>query len=124
MRESGSSNATVHAHLNTSISLQTSQDGQPTVQVLHCDCDVTRLGIRFHGDWFYQQIDGHIEKHLKGDVQRQICREVRTIVNRKANAELAELPLTLTFEDKVKLSYALASNPQMHSNFIEFLFKP
>ena len=107
MRDSGSIDATVHADLDTSISLQSSHDGRPTMQVLHCDCDVTRLGVRFHGDWFYQQIDGHIERHLKGYIQRPICREVRTIVNTKANAELSELPLTLTFEDKVKLSYML-----------------
>ena len=38
------------------------------------------------------------------------------------NVELAELQLTLTFEDKSSLAYALASVPKLYSDFIEIIF--
>ena len=55
MRDSGSIDATVHADLDTSISLQTSQDGRPTVQLLHST-------VMSHGLIFVSMATGSISR--------------------------------------------------------------
>ena len=121
----GSFDVSISVNIVTTVALGMDKTGRPTINTVSCSSDVTRTDVHLHGgaSWLYNLFDHQISKAISQSLNSQLCVAITKVVNVDAAQSLATMPIEAEVGDKVLLNYALVSEPQFTTSYIDALFK-
>ena len=119
VRDDGSFDASVsNVSISVSVTLGATPAGEPTISSTGCTCHIDRLEICLRGgaSWLYNIFLESVEKHLRNNLERKICKAAQNAVNTDAARELATIPVKvpLGHDKHLLLDYRLVSRRRSH----------
>lgn len=95
--------------------------GRPSIQAGPCNCDISRVSIKFHGRWawVYNAIRGQIEGKMRDSLKGKMCDVVSQLIDNEAEKVLSKLKVTADIGTQFLLDYRLVNPPIFHSEYME-----
>lgn len=101
--------------------------GRPTISTQEQDCSssVDSVYVKFNGgqSWLYNMFSGEIERRVKDELRKMICKKAREGINDDGAKFMATFPVVKSVSSVAQIDYSIIENPTFTSNYMDVLLK-